>query len=286
MFFVNLNATSLAGQLSPRVYTTVPLALAFYYVFGQLNGRSDDFLAFDRRQKAPQVFGFLGTLTIAGMIRFELDTDWVVVAWAALVLVLLALARRSKRRMFFHQGLPLAFAVLVRTVFYNFYPRSYFPAPFWHCRLACVGMTAAVLFVTLPFAFALRPVPAEEPPAERGLLARLLAGLDQHPEQVFFFIPFTLLTALLALEMRKGIVTLSWGLEAVAVFLFALWVGQRSYRLSGLGLLLLCVGRIVLVDVWGLQPRDRYVTFIALGGALLLVSFLYTHYRETLRQYL
>jgi uncharacterized membrane protein len=61
---------------------------------------------------------------------------------------------------------------------------------------------------------------------------------------------------------------------------------ERSYRLSALGLLLLCVLKIVLRDVWGLAPRDRYLTFIVLGLTLLAVSYLYTRYREVLRQYL
>jgi hypothetical protein len=127
------------------------------------------------------------------------------------------------------------------------------------------------------------------PPRRRGSgnpLARIFATLDRHPEQLFFFIPVFLLTVLLALEMRSGMVTVAWGLEAVAVFIFALWVGQRSFRLTGLGLLLLCVGKIVVVDIWGLTPRDRYLTFIVLGSLLLFVSYLYTRYRETLRQYL
>jgi len=111
-------------------------------------------------------------------------------------------------------------------------------------------------------------------------------ALGRRPDQVFFFIPFFLLTVLLALEVPKGMVTVAWGMEAVAVFLFALMVGQRSYRLSGLGLLLVCVGKIVVLDVWGLLPRDRYLTFIVLGAALLGVSFLYTRFRETIRQYL
>jgi uncharacterized membrane protein len=102
-----------------------------------------------------------------------------------------------------------------------------------------------------------------------------------------FFIAVGLLTALLAIEMRHGMVTLSWGVEGLAVFVLALWLGERSFRLTGLGLLvLLCVGKIVLVDVWKLDPRDRYLTFIVLGVALLLVSFLYTRNREALRQYL
>jgi uncharacterized membrane protein len=81
-------------------------------------------------------------------------------------------------------------------------------------------------------------------------------------------------------------VTVAWAIEAVAVFILALCVGQRSFRLTGLGLLLLCVAKIVLVDIWGLTPRDRYLTFIVLGALLLFVSYLYSRYREALRQYL
>jgi uncharacterized membrane protein len=86
--------------------------------------------------------------------------------------------------------------------------------------------------------------------------------------------------------MRHGMVTLAWGIEGVAIFLVALWGGERSFRLTGLGVLLLCVGKILVVDVWQLDPRDRYLTFIVLGGALLLVSYLYTRNRQLLRQYL
>ena len=66
----------------------------------------------------------------------------------------------------------------------------------------------------------------------------------------------------------------------------ALAVKQRSYRLTGLLLLLLCVGKIVVKDAWRLSPSDRYITFIVLGAALVLVSFLYSRYRGSLRQYL
>ena len=176
-------------------------------------------------------------------------------------------------------------AVLVRGTLHNFYERSYFPAPPWQSRSLTVGVTVALLFAALPFAFSCGVRRRSDPP-DRGLWRRVFNAFERRPEQVFFFIPFFLLTVLLALEVPKGMVTVAWGVEAVAIFLFALAVGQRSYRLSGLGLLLLCVGKIVVLDVWGLQPRDRYLTFIVLGAALLGVSFLYTRYREAIRQLL
>jgi hypothetical protein len=39
-------------------------------------------------------------------------------------------------------------------------------------------------------------------------------------------------------------------------------------------------------DAWRLQARDRYITFMVLGGALTLVSTLYGRYRETVRRLL
>ncbi len=118
------------------------------------------------------------------------------------------------------------------------------------------------------------------------MIRRAFAIFDRHPEQVFFFIAVGLLTTMLALEMRHGMVTLAWGLEGLAIFLLALLAGERSFRLTGLGLLLLCAAKVLFKDVWLLQPGDRYVTFIVLGAAILLVSFLYTRYREKILHYL
>jgi len=63
-------------------------------------------------------------------------------------------------------------------------------------------------------------------------------------------------------------------------------VGERSYRLAGLGLLLLCVAKIPIVDIWDMTKMERALTFVVLGTSLLGVSFLYTRYRERVRQFL
>ncbi len=285
LFYVNFNASGVPGELSPRFYSTVPLALAFYYAYGVLETSRETRFDPDRRRKVPQILCFLGTFAVAGLARFELEADWVVAAWAALTVALLAIAWRYGKRIFLHQALLLGLAVFLRGVLHNFYERSYFPAPFWMSRSLTVGASVALLFAGLFFAFRLNR-PRQDDSTRRGLLGRMVEAFDHRPSQVFFFVPFLLLTILLALEMRKGMVTVAWGVEAVVIFLFALGVGQRSYRLSGLALLLLCVGKIVVLDVWGLQPRDRYLTFIVLGIALLGVSFLYTRYREAIRHYL
>jgi hypothetical protein len=283
IFFVNLNAAGNPGEISPRFYTVVPLALGFFYAYWRLHESGDDLIQFERRFKAEDICCWLGTITFAALMRFELEADWIAAAWAALALALLVLAWRSERRVFLYQGLMVAVGVLFRTVMHNFYERSYFPAPVWQSRWITVGTAVALLLASLPFAFQLRK--KNQPTEETGPV-RLLQSVVRRPEQFMFFIAVGLLTVLLGMEMRHGMVTLAWGLEGVAVFVLALWLGERSFRLTGLALLLLCVGKIVLVDVWGMELKDKFLTFIVLGASLLLVSFLYTRNREALRQYL
>src|SRR5262249_23245398 len=123
-------------------------------------------------------------------------------------------------------------------------------------------------------------------PASQIPIRKIYLAITSRPEQMLFFIPLGLLTTLLALEMRHGMLTMSWVIEAVAVFFLALWIGERSYRLTAIWLLLLCVSKIIVMDIWRLSIRDRALTFIVLGASLVLVSVLYTRHREAIKQYL
>jgi uncharacterized membrane protein len=279
VFFVNLNAEPTPGDISARVYTIIPLAAAFFYIYTRRN----DVEPSHYESYLLSAQSWMGTITLAALVRFELPTDWVVTGWAALVVVLLAVAMLLHDHLFQQQSILLAVAVLFRALFHNFYSRGQQQFAGWSISSVAVLVAVLALFVSLFFAFRLRE---KELPEANRLIQRAWNFAIHRPEQFLFFVPLVILTVLLAVEMRSGLITVSWGIEAVLVFLFALWVGERSYRLSGLALLLLCVGKIVVVDVWGLGPSDRYITFIIMGGALLLVSFLYTRYRETIKEYL
>ncbi|MGB7626193.1 MAG: DUF2339 domain-containing protein, partial [Candidatus Acidiferrum sp.] len=133
-------------------------------------------------------------------------------------------------------------------------------------------------------AFPLRKRDATSPSASGW--RRAAGALVARPEQLQFFIPIALLTIMLALEMRAGMVTVSWGIEGVLIILFALAVRERSFRLTGLAMLVLCVVKVLAMDAWRLGQRDRYITFIIVGVALTAVSYLYVRFRENIRQYL
>jgi len=283
IFFVNLTAGEPGEFWGPRMYTILPLVLIFFFVYAQLPQKEEN-TGRDRRLHFDVLLAYLGTASIVALFRFQFPIEWVVTSWAAVVFALLGAALLLDRPLFLHQGLLLTVGVLARGMAHNLFGASYFTEGDWKGHYFVLSSAAGILLASLFFAFRLRGrfgIPQNANP-----WIRQLAVIAGRPEQVVFFVPIILVTFMLALKMKSGMVTVSWGVEGVMIFLLALAVKERSFRLTGLGMLLLCVAKVMALDVWGLQARDRYITLIIVGAALVFVSFLYTRYRETIRQYL
>ena len=276
MFLANLDVPTEAGYISPRLARVLPLAAAYIYADWRLRWSATSARAQDV-SPASTVFSYCGIISVSALLYFELMPSWIAAGWAALALAMITAAFALKRRDYLHQSFLLVAAAAFRIATYNFFQSTPQSALFWQSQRYYAGAAIALLFAGLPLAFLIRRAPW---PTQSNFLP------DSRPEQFFFFVPFGLLTVMIALESSRGQLTVNWGIEGVAVFLLAVWVGERSFRLAGLGVLLLCVAKIFLIDVWGLDPQSRYITLIILGGALLLVSFLYTRHKEKFKRYL
>ena len=156
---------------------------------------------------------------------------------------------------------------------------------FWSTRVGTIGASAAVMLPSLPLAFAIRRSRFTLQ-ASKATTQNPWEAILTHPEQPFLFVPYALIAILIVCELRTGMVTQGWIALGLAGFLSALPVGERIYRFARLGLLLSGLAKIVLLDVWSLSTTDRLLTLIVTGAVLLLVSFLYSRYRETILKFL
>ncbi len=270
------------------LFEVLVLAAAGYWLLE----RTRDAERCTQRERMGGLFvDILGTLSIALWFVFRFPSTWVPVRggeawvtaiWAAMATVLLALAWLMRRRTFLVQAVALAVAVALRGLLFDLgwtLPESFWQGPLFHLAVA-----ALILMAALPFAFLLRG-----PEFWNGASFQLpdpIAAALRHPEQWFFFAPYGLMIAALAVKLSSGHITIAWSLLGLGAFLFALAVGERSFRLAGLALLLVSVAKILLMDVWALSPSDRYTTLIVLGAALVTVSFLYTRFSATIRKFL
>jgi hypothetical protein len=283
IFYSNLTSSEPGEFWGPRVYTILPLVLIFFFVYAQLPQKEESTVR-DRSLHFDVLLAYLGTATIVALFYFQFPLEWVITAWAAVVFTLLGAALLLDRPLFLHQGLLLTVLVLARGMAHNLFGGSYFTGGDWKGDYLVLSSAAAFLLAGLYFAFRLRG--RFTPPQNASAWMRRLGIIASRPEQIEFFTGIILITCMLGVKMKSGIVTVSWGIEGVLIFLLALAVKERSFRLTGLSVLLLCVAKVMALDVWGLQARDRYVTLIIVGAALVFVSFLYTRYRDTIRQYL
>jgi uncharacterized membrane protein len=288
IFFANMNIPSAKlGGISPSVYTVIPLIAAFAWVYERTRSLPTE----TRRLKIDLIAGMLaswfGVIAAATLLYFEVSPEWVAIAWALLSTTLLLLCWALKRGIFLQQALLMLSLAFLRALF-SLFTTAPLAETFTTSLTFTVSATAAILLLTLPVAFALRRYyanPANAPSAQPRWLVALNTILHR-PEQPWFFLPLILITVLLYVQLEAGKITMGWVALGVLTFLFALTVGQRSYRLAGLGLLLLGVAKVLAWDVWHAPPTQRYLTLIVMGAALLLVSFLYSRYRETLLKFL
>jgi uncharacterized membrane protein len=277
IFVVNLNGSS--GLLGSAAVTTAPLVLVLFYVYERI---ADDETTRERR-RLPELIAACGTVALGAMLRVAVAPSLVAISWSALVLLLAVISALTMRRLFMRQAVVGTMAVCGQAAAINIYGASYF-TEWWTGPWFSVGASVALVLAALPIARR-TGLGGRWRDASGNLTDTLEFLVYRRPDQVLFFAPLGLLVWLSAVH-ATGFVTMAWGIEAVSAFMLALWMRERSFRLGALALLLASVLRISLVDVWQLDQQGRYIAFIALGLALLLVSFLYSKYHELLKEYL
>jgi len=288
--FVRLAFFNLAASLQ-LLQATLPIAFLYYYVYLRLlrlsiGQPSTKYSVAEQEVHAGTVLAYLGSGTLVLFANSYFQHGRILVAWAALSFCFIAVAWEAQLNIFLYHSLVVALLVSFRALFFEFTAAAHPGMPWNLTRGFYVSAVAAILFAAQAFAFPLRKRFADALRKSSSASDVEPWTLLRRPEQMYFFLPMLLVTVLILNEVSFDRVTIAWGIEAVVAFLFALIVGERSFRLAGLGLLLICVAKIGLLDVWRQHGSDRYVTLIILGVALLLVSYLYTRYSEAIRRYL
>lgn len=95
-----------------------------------------------------------------------------------------------------------------------------------------------------------------------------------------------LLGALIFHQVTGSVLTVAWGVEAVALLAAGFALRDRVLRLSGLALFLVCTLKLFFWDLRNLETLPRIVSFIVLGLLLVAVSWVYTRFRDQVRRFL
>jgi len=80
--------------------------------------------------------------------------------------------------------------------------------------------------------------------------------------------------------------TAAWSVVGCGSFGLGLLLRDRAVRWTGLSVIGLALGRIFAVDVWQLSTPGRVISFLALGGVLLAIGFIYNRFADRIARWL
>lgn len=183
------------------------------------------------------------------------------VAWGAIILALLLVARRIPRRVLGYQALATAILLVLRAVAFDFdRPVS---------RLAAGALAVLMLFI-----------------AQRMAAEQDGDPLLKYARAVYAVCASVLLGALLWREVSGQQLTVAWGLAGGLVLVLGFVFRDRALRLCGLAGMLAGLLKFVLWDLWRLDVPMQIVSALGLSVLLIAASLVYSRYRARLKELL
>ena len=266
LFLANFTGTGATGLFSHRVLTVLPIVVLHYYLWKRLRDQGQTRLC--------RAYLYTAAILATVLMRFEFGRVFTVTGWSVFALVLLALGFRSGEPDLRWQSYVLAIFAFVRSWNTNFYiPES---MGGWRMRV----LTGAIVIACFYAGEFLCP----RKPADGSV--RLVDRIDARARVMFSSLATVLLAVLIYYEASGGLLTVSWGLEGVALLAAGFSLRERVMRLSGLALLAVCIAKLFFHDLGRLDTPHRILSFLLLGAFLLGVSWIYTRFRDAIRRYL
>ncbi len=281
LFLANFTAPGAIIGLSHRLITVMPIIAILYYV--RLRVREDQVAGESLKFEGslPQAYSYGAAMLLATLARFELGRSHAVIGWGLMALGFFMLGVLRKDRDFRIQSYAIAGLAFWRSWSTNFYLiGSYYGIPE---RIATTVPVIAAFYAAKLVALLKRgalPKPGmEEKP---GLLVRI----DAKPQVLFSLLGTLLITLLLYYEIQGNLLTMAWTVEGFVLLALGFLIRERTFRLSGILVLMVCLVKVFVIDLQGVETLYRIFSFIVLGIILLLVSFVYTKYRDVIKRYI
>jgi hypothetical protein len=222
--------------------TVVPVLVSHYYLWSRTHKR---------------FYLYTAGILAAVLPYFEVNRALAATAWAALMVGFLYAGRRWKLQDLCWQSYALAAMAFGRCWASNFYSPEQFAG---FDRPVLIGSSVIACLYA----------------------AQLLSGLDGRPRLYYSLLASSLLAVLLYDQVSGSLLTVAWGVEAIALLAAGFPLRDRVLRLSGMALLMSCILKLFLWDLRHLETLPRILSFMVLGLILVAVSWVYTRFKEVL----
>ncbi len=207
-----------------------------------------------------------GVLLTTLILLLELNDGWITIAWAIEGFILLLLGFRYNERIRVLANI-VGIITLAKILFIDTGLRGFdIDALFKSMRFFVFLITIITFYASSAMYFKNKDKPEYE-----GKYWQ------------YYLIGGVLLTSLLLmLELKGGLISAAWAIEAIAILIAGFRYELSFVRKVGIGLLLLTIVKVFIFDLAGLETLYRIMSFMVLGAILMGASFLYSKYKDKL----
>lgn len=266
---VNLLQTGDLGGLSLRLVTGVPFLGLYLYAYLAWEAGIPDFA----NLRAGYFYAL--QLAVALLVLYEVHRAWVLPVWAIQALLSLGWGLHRENPHWLRAALILASAALVRGLGTNLYFRD----DLGDFRLNWITVPLAVGLLLLGYMILNRHRESREAQGVGGLGA----GYNRYP---WFAAQALLLFGFIWVEVSGTELTVWLSGYGLGMVVLGFALQERVARLTGLGMLSVCILKLFLYDLRGLTGLPRVLSFIVLGMVLIVVSYTYTRFKDRLEMLL
>jgi hypothetical protein len=271
-FIANFPAEGATGPVSHRLLSIVPLTALMGHLY--LRTREDPSWEASptggSRVFSPVYLYFAFGLA-AFLIRFEVGAGFTAPLWGMLGVALTLAGSRWQNIHLRRQG----FIISIGALGYGLSADLHHPHAVgilgkrWFFGPVTISTLMATMLAT---------------PSHHTSADEVLPGLDVGRREILTLMASFLFGYLLYLEVDGGMLTVAWALMGSALLGCGFFLKDRFLRLTGLGTVLLCIGKIFLYDSRNLEAPLRILAFMGLGIVLLLISWVYSRFRDKLAE--
>jgi uncharacterized membrane protein len=255
----NLETGGYSYGLSNRLWSMLVVIAAHYFEWWRQNRWKERLREWERDWK--RAYLYTAALLMVVLLDLEFWPEFLAAGWAFLALALLAVGRYRNIADLRLQSYCLAALTFYQALVLELQsPDTVLGA---ELRVVPGAITIACLFA-----------------------AQLFIPRSQRARLYYSLLATGLATALLYREVSGRMLTVAWGIEGAVLLGAGFPLRDRTMRLSGMALFLICLGKLFFYDLRQLQTFDRILSFFVLGVILVSVSWLYTRFRDRIQRYL
>jgi hypothetical protein len=266
------------GCISYRLLSTIPVLLLLYYCLMILNDEKTKAILKDAEKKMGVIYPYMVFVALMFLTRYEAPESMVAPTWGIIGVIYSFIGVKSRQTHYLSISSLAALSAAVRAIFVNLFEGRYLVGTSTANIMYPIFTIGALYIGNILYLAGREKLVGIEGVGE---------GPKKHlrsPRLIFGLAATILLTTLLAVKLKDVSLTIGLGLEGLLLFLAGFGLKEKNWRIYGLIVLLLTLLKAFLIDLRQLSTLYYILSLIALGLALLFVSFIYTKYKDKIKK--